>query len=71
MSEIDELMDKDPLQLTDQDLTQIIAYQRKMRQAWESGVKPKKEEGPKVDLSSVMKKLIPAKPPEQQIKRRF
>lgn len=41
-NELDELMDKDPLSLSAQDIDKIIAIQRKARQNWEAGVKPKK-----------------------------
>lgn len=44
-------MQKDPLELSAQDLDQIIAYQRKARASFESGVKVKKgDSGPKIDL---------------------
>lgn len=39
---IDELMDKDPLLLTEQDLDKIVAYERQQRARFDSGVKPKK-----------------------------
>lgn len=48
---IDALMQLDPLGLSAQNLDEIIAYQRKARQSFESGVKPKKgDSGPKIDL---------------------
>lgn len=48
---IAELMSKDPLELSAQDIDQLIAYQRKARSSAESGVKVKKaDEGPKIDL---------------------
>lgn len=45
---LDELMSRDPLELTDQDLDKIIAYHRKQRAMAEAGVKvPKpKHSGP-------------------------
>lgn len=59
-NELDELMDLDPLSLSEQNLDAIIAYQRKYRAQIESGVKPKKaNDGPKVSLSGVLDKLIP------------
>lgn len=57
MSEIDELMNLDPLHLSEQDLDKIIAYQRKQRQNFELGIKPKKEKGPTVSLDSVVASL--------------
>ena len=41
-NEIDQLMDLDPLELSSKDKDGIIAYYRKQRGAFESGVKPKK-----------------------------
>jgi hypothetical protein len=42
---------KFPNELTPQDLDELIAYQRKARASYESGMKVKKrEESPKVDL---------------------
>ncbi len=53
---IDQLMDLDPLGLSDQHIDKIIAYQRKMRADFEAGVKPKRDQGPKsnVDLVSAL-----------------
>ncbi len=53
-NEIDQLMSLDPLELSAQDIDSIIAYQRKARAAWDSGVKPKKgTEGPKITLADL------------------
>ena len=41
-NEIDRLMSLDPLELSAQDIDEIIAYQRKARAAFDSGVKPKR-----------------------------
>lgn len=41
-NELDELMDKDPLGLSDEDLDNIIKYLRQQRLAAASGVSPKK-----------------------------
>lgn len=51
MSDINDLMDRDPLELSEQDIDAIIAYQRKMRGLAESGKRPKKEAGPTKKLS--------------------
>lgn len=67
MSELDELMDLDPLSLSAQDIDQIIQYQRKARRDYEAGVKPKKDSGPKVSLDNLMGNLMPKMEP---IKRR-
>lgn len=68
-NEIDELMDKDPLELSAQDLDAIIAYQRKQKANFDAGIKPTKggSDGPvKIDLVA----LGLAKAPEV-IKRRI
>lgn len=69
-NEIDRLMSLDPLDLSAQDIDEIIAYQRKSRQNWEAGIKPKKESSGKVSLDKVMETLIP-KAPVVELKRRF
>lgn len=70
-NELDEFMDLDPLELKKDDarLDQIIAYQRKHRANVESGVKAKKETGPKKALTSVLDNLI-KRPVTEAIKRR-
>ena len=51
---IDQLMAKDPLELSAQDIDEIIAYARKNRALWDSGAKPKKKgEGPPISLESL------------------
>lgn len=69
-NELDELMTRDPLELSAQDIDGIIAYMRKQRANYESGVKPKKDKGPKADLSAVIQALAPQAAPTV-IKRRF
>lgn len=69
MNDLDALMSEDPLKLSNQDIDSIIAYQRKIRAQAESGVKPKKETGPKVSLDKVMANLVKPKVVEG-IKRR-
>ena len=57
-NEIDTLMDLDPLELTAADITSIIAYHRKARANLASGVKPKREAGPAVDISDALKGMF-------------
>lgn len=66
-NEIDELMDKDPLNLSEQDIDAIIAYQRKMKGISDSGVKPSKVAGPKVAISL---ESLGLKKPSEPVKRR-
>ncbi len=53
MTDLDELMDKDPLSLTKSDIDDIIAYHRRLRA--EPGQRPKRETapGPKIDLAAI------------------
>ena len=53
-NEVDMLMDLDPLSLTTNNIESIIAYHRKARANAAAGIKPKRESGPKIDISSVV-----------------
>jgi len=64
--ELDDLMNLDPLELSEQDIDDIIAYQRKARGDYDDGKPNKKATGPKVDLVA----LGLVKAPEK-INRRF
>ena len=62
-SELDELMSRDPLNLSATDIDKIIAYQRQARAQREGGVKPKrsaKEAGISgaVDLVALVKGTV-------------
>lgn len=78
MKTIDELMDTDPDELTNEDIDGIIAYERKQRGMFDSGIKPKKAEGEKkvLDISGILAGLRgeePApvvEPPKPRIGRR-
>ncbi len=70
-NEIDILMDKDPLELSAQDIDAIIAYQRKMRAQWDSGVKPKKEKGPGAMTGEEIVKALGIGKEVVPFKRRF
>lgn len=73
INNLDVLMSLDPLELSKQDIDDIIAYQRKAKANFEAGIKPKKGEGAaKVDLSQIITNLTGgavAKP--TKIERRF
>lgn len=66
---VDQLMEIDPLNLTAENIDSIIAYHRKAR-ANATGGKAKKDTGPKVDISEVMKALGGAPAPVVGIVRR-
>jgi hypothetical protein len=67
---VDMLMDIDPLQLTQEDISSIIAYHRKARANATPGGKAKKDTGPKIDISEVMRNLGGAPAPAAGIVRR-
>lgn len=67
MSELDRLMNEDPLNLSAQDIDAIISYQRKARRDFEAGVKPEKPSGPKAKIDLVSMGLVKAAAP---VKRR-
>ena len=69
---IDELMDLDPLELSAQNIDEIIAHHRKARANAAAGIKAKKEKGPSVDISSVLANLTgdPAPSGAPTIRRR-
>jgi hypothetical protein len=52
MNEIDRLMHEDPLNLSAQDIDEIIAYNRRLMDAYESGVKVEKDT-PKIDMAKL------------------
>lgn len=81
-SDLDELMSRDPLELSAQDIDKIIAIQRNHRARLASGGKTRKakDEGPKQSLDLAALGLIkPAPPPSptsvpgvvQSFRRRF
>lgn len=60
-NDLDELMDRDPLDLSAQDIDDLIRYHRKQRARRASGEKPlKNTAGPKIDLTQIIKSLKPA-----------
>ena len=69
--DLDELMDRDPLSLSSQDISTIITYHRKQRARRAAGEKPSRDTaGPKVDLAKIMGSLIKSKADVPVIKRR-
>ena len=64
---LDWLMELDPLDLSAQNIDDIIAYQRKARANHEAGVKPKKSDtAAKIDLNVIG--LVSAEKPIQRRK---
>lgn len=64
MSDLNELMDRDPLEYTKQDLDSIIAYHRRHHAQVAAGKKATKEDGPKlkIDLEALGFKKAPVVP---------
>jgi len=71
MSELDELMSRDPINLSSLDIDAIIAYHRKARARRASGEKPIKLAQPTVDISSISSKLISSVKPTVKIERKI
>lgn len=70
MNDLDELMSRDPLDLSSADIDRIIDYHRKQRARRAAGEKPTKPVGPTVDISHITNKLIRAAQPPVNITRR-
>jgi hypothetical protein len=66
MSDLDTLMNDDPLSLSDQDLKSLVRYYRQQRGEHDEGKRITKEQGPKVDLVKIGMKKAP-----ETIKRRI
>lgn len=62
-SDLDALMDRDPLSLSSQDIDTIIAYQRKQRARRAAGEKVVKDTGPRKSLSEILGKTMPVAAP--------
>ncbi len=62
-TELDLLMDADPLSLSDRQIDQIVHYMRLGRARSEAGIKPKRTEGEGVKIDLVALGLKKATPP--------
>jgi Holliday junction resolvase len=63
-TDLDELMSRDPLKLSDNDIEAIIEFHRKARARRAAGEKPSKPASASVDISSVVSKLVTAAAPK-------
>lgn len=65
MTDLDRIMNEDPLNLTKEDLDALIAYHRKARANFELGTKSKakKETGPQQTINLESLGLVPKPPP--------
>jgi len=57
-NDLDELMSRDPLDLSSQDIDAIIAYHRNQRARRASGEKPTKPASAGIDISAITNKLV-------------
>ena len=71
MSDLDELMTRDPLSLSSADIDKIVEHHRNQRARRAAGEKVTKPKGPSVDISSITKKLVADAKPEVKITRRI
>lgn len=71
MSDLDELMSRDPLDLSDADLKQIIEYHRNQRARRAAGEKFTKPKPAGVDISAITAKLISDHKPVVKIERKI
>lgn len=72
MNELNDLMDLDPLNLSSQDIEKLVALYRKQRSDYKSGIKPKKETGPRPSISAEKLGLVnQPKPAKIGLVRRF
>jgi hypothetical protein len=70
-NDLDELMARDPLTLSAQDIDAIIDYHRKQRARRASGEKPTKPTASAgIDISSITQKLVKAAKPAGNFVRR-
>jgi hypothetical protein len=68
MNDLDELMSRDPMDLSAQDIDSIVLYHRRQRARRAAGEKTTK---PKVDISGIMGTLKSAVAPAVKITRRI
>lgn len=68
MDDLDRLMNEDPLNLSAQDIDDIIAHHRRLRARRASGEKTAK---PSVDISSIVTKLTGKAETKNLVKRRI
>ena len=71
-NDLDELMFRDPVDLTKQDIDRIIDYHRAQRARRASGERPTKPSAAVgLDISDITNKLVTAAKPEVKITRRI
>jgi hypothetical protein len=70
-NDLDELMSRDPLSLSSQDIDAIIAYHRNQRARRASGEKPIKTASAGIDISAITNKLVKEAKPVVKPDRRI
>ena len=71
MVDLDELMSRDPLDLSSQDIDQIIQYHRNQRSRRASGEKFTKPKAVGIDISAITNKLVSEAKPVVKPDRRI
>ncbi len=69
-NDLDELMSRDPCDLSSADIDAIIAYHRAQRARRASGERPTKPKSTGIDISEIRAKLISETAPAPTITRR-
>jgi hypothetical protein len=53
-NEVDRLMDEDPLNLSAQDIDEVIKIQRRYKANFDAGIKSPKGDSPKIDVKALL-----------------
>jgi len=69
MNDLDELMSRDPMELSSQDIDSIIKYHRSLRARRAAGEKPTKPASASVNIDDIRDALV--KKPASTFVRRF
>jgi hypothetical protein len=69
MSDLDELLARDALDLSSQDIDALIGYYRNIRVKKARGEKPEKIASASIDISEITKKLVRDVKPAQTFRR--
>lgn len=70
MSDLDDLMSRDPMSLSSQDIDAIITYHRTLRAKRAAGEKPTKPAAASIDITALTQNLIKKSNPQPPIARR-
>lgn len=71
MSDLDELMTRNPLELSSDDIAKIVEHHRNQRARRAAGEKPVKSNSSHIDISSITQKLVSEARPKLNIERKI